>query len=365
MLVWDGGVSAENGEDSLPSILTYSHRNQNYSSADWVVEKAWDENLCWSIGMGVDAESGSMELSAQAVNYVYYGNSGDTLGVTASATMTASGSKAKMIYRFGQGDANFSGDVNVLDVQSTINFIFKEHQYYPFNHTAANVQNVDTRVNVLDVIALIDQLMDENLSVESLARARAKGRAAMAADAYLYWEGNRLILETEKEVAALDIVLQETNSLQWNESLGMTMTSSAQNGYQRAIAYSLSGRYIPIGKHVLLTSQPCDIASVLVADRAAQKIGVALKASETTGIEKENTERLHCRQQGSWVQLIVDAEYDQLVWEAYTTTGCLMGSGILEDVTEGIVNLFATDSKRTMIVVVRDNNGIVLTQKLK
>lgn len=365
MLVWDGGVSVENSDNGLPTILTYRHRNQNYNSADLVVEKAWNEDARWSINMSVDAEGDLIELSAQAENYVYYGNSGDTLDVTTSTTMTAYNSIAKMIYRFELGDVNFSDDVDVLDVQSTINFIFKEFQYYPFNHTAANVQNGDSKVNVLDVIALIDQLMNENLSVESLARARAKGRAAMAADAYLYWEGNRLILETEKEVAALDIVLQETNSLQWNESLGMTMTSSAQNGYQRAIAYSLSGRYIPIGKHVLLTSQPCDIASVLVADRAAQKIGVALKASETTGIEKENTERLHCRQQGSWVQLIVDAEYDQLVWEAYTTAGCLMGSGILEDVTEGIVNLFATDSKRTMIVVVRDNNGIVLTQKLK
>ena len=365
VLIWDGGVSVENSDNGLPTILTYSHRNQNYNSADLVVEKAWNEDARWSINMSVDAEGDLIELSAQAENYVYYGNSGDTLDVTTSTTMTAYNSIAKMIYRFELGDVNFSDDVDVLDVQSTINFIFKEFQYYPFNHTAANVQNGDSKVNVLDVIALINQLMDENLSVESLTRARAKEVATMVPDAYLYWEGNRLILETEKDIAAFDIVLQETNTLQWNEALGMTMISSAQNGYQRAIAYSLSGRYIPIGKHVLLTSQPCDIASVLVADRAAQKIGVALKASETTGIEKENTERLHCRQQGSWVQLIVDAEYDQLVWEAYTTAGCLMGSGILEDVTEGIVNLFATDSKRTMIVVVRDNNGIVLTQKLK
>ena len=365
MLVWDGTVSSEDTERGIPTILTYNHSEHNYDYAEWMLKAVWDNDTRWSISMDVDVANGMPELSAQTNNYVYYGNSGDTIEVTTSTAMVASNSTAKMIYRFELGDVNFSDDVDVLDVQSTINFIFKEFQYYPFNHTAANVQNGDSKVNVLDVIALINQLMDENLSVESLTRARAKGAATTVADAYLYWEGNCLILETEKDIAAFDIVLQETNTLQWNEALGMTMTSSVQNGCQRAIAYSLSGRYIPRGKHVLLTSQPCDIASVLVADRAAQKIGVALKASETTGIEKGNAAKLHCRQQGSWVQLIVGAGYDQLVWEAYAVDGSLLGNGTLEDVTEGVVSLFATDSERTMIVVVRDNNGIVLTQKLK
>ena len=163
ILIWDNEISSENAERSIPTILTYNHTEQNYDYAEWVLNNVWENGTHWSIEMNMDIVNGTSDLSAQADNYVFYGNSGDTLDVTTSATMTAYDSKVKMIYRFKQGDANLSGDVNVLDVQSTINFVFKEFQYYPFNHTAANVQDADANINVLDVIALINQLIAENI----------------------------------------------------------------------------------------------------------------------------------------------------------------------------------------------------------
>ena len=364
ILIWDSAISSENTERSIPTILVYDHTEQNYDYAEWMLNTVWKNGNRWSIEMNMDIVNGTSDLSAQAENYIYYGNSGDTLDVTTSTAMTAHDSKAKMIYRFKQGDANLSGDVNVLDVQSTINFVFKVFQYYPFNHTAANMQSADANINVLDVIALINQLIAENISEESQARARAKNNMAAVGEASLYWEGNHLILETEKDIAALDIVLQSTEDLQWREDLGMIMTSSAQNGYQRAISYSLSGKYIPQGKHILITTTPCQIASALIADRAAQKVSVSLKSPETTELEEINSSDIQCYLQNGCLQLITDATYNQLTWEVYEMNGGLLAKGELLKVAEGVTNLIAVDGKKTVVVIIKDDKGLVLTQKI-
>ena len=367
VLLWYKVVSVNNSTSELPTMLTYNHSNQNYASPEWYVSTNWD-NIDWSLWMNVDATNGGTAISTTEDNYVFYGKSGDTLDVTTLSPTVSSGSKAKIVYKFEKGDADFSSGVDVLDLQSTINFIFKEYQNYPFNHTAANVQSKDDVIDVLDVIALVDLLMNDTVSVESpsLARARVNTFAAAAdADAYLYWEDNRLILETVKDVAALDIALRGQATYQWNKTLGMTVVSSEEDTHQRIIGYSMSRKYIPQGKHVLLTATaPCEIATALVADRAAQKVDVALKAPEHTEIETVASTQLQCRYQDGWLQLCVDGAWEEMQWEVYATDGRLLAKGTLPYAESGVANLWHTDTKSTVIVLLKDNNGIVLTQKV-
>ena len=365
ILVWDESITMSTATVSFPTILSYQHKQQGYINPQWSIYKSWDAGS-WYVLMEVDLASGVPVVRAESLDGydIYYGNSGDTLEIT-STSVTASSSTAKMIYYFKQGDANHSGDVDILDLQSMINFIFKEFQDYAFNFTAANIQDKDSKVDVLDVIAFINQQMEESIDQAFLSRAKARLNTKTDNDAYIYWDNDCLILETTKDIAALDIILQGTYAPNWNDALDMTIVSSTQDNYQRAIVYSLSGKYLAQGKHVLLTAkEPCNIVSALIADRAAQKVSVDFKAPGTTLQESIDANNIQCRLSESWLQLIVNGTYEQLVWEVYNPDGTVLGKGYVPNKAEGIINLLPITDDRIMIVVVKDKDGIVLTNKI-
>lgn len=367
--VWDGMLSYEANIGGLvnmfPTLLFYNHTGQGYTTPVWRLESR-DSYSAWTVKMRVDASNYTVRIETDGSNRVYYGESGDTLDVTTLSPTVSSSSKAKIVYMFEEGDADFSSEVDVMDLQTIINYIFKEYQYYPFNHTAANIQSKDSRIDVLDVIAFVDLLMSDTLSTDSsLALARMHRAIDVDAEAYLYWEGNRLILETEKDIAALDIVLQGNEALLWNNALGMTTACSSNENCQRVIGYSMSGNYIPQGKHVLLTAaEPCGVVTVLMADRAAQKVEVALKASENTLIETDVPARLQCRSSDGWLQLCIEGAWKQLQWKVYTADGERLGQGVLPYAETGVTNLCHVGTKSPVIIVVRDESGVILTQKI-
>lgn len=363
-LIWDKAVSypTECNDRILPTILSYEHHSQNHINPEWIV---YNQEGTYNILMTVNVDNGSIELGE--TYDVYYGNSGDTLNVLTLTPETSAYSQAKILFRFEQGDADLSGKIDVLDLQSIINFIFREYQYYPFNHTAANVQCKDDEVNVLDVIALVDLLIGDTTSVDthSMARARMSTSETVAAESYLYWEGNNLILENTEDVAALDIVLQGETTLQWNKALGMTTVCSDGVALQRIIGYSMSGKYIPQGKHVLLTTtEPCEITTALVADRAAKKVEVALKAPVSTEIDAAIHTPVSCRHSDGWLQLCIESAWENLQWEVYAAEGCLLGEGRFSKETEGYINILPVEKHDIVIVVVRSNGEIVLRQKM-
>jgi len=347
----------------IPTILLYNHSQQAYTlpvNLHCSTKEEW--------GFDLSYQNNQVNITCSSEDNVYRGMSGDTLLISVSdAYGSLEETTLRMKLSFDDGDANFNGIVDVLDLQATINFIFKDYQYYPFNHTAANMQCKDDIIDVLDVIALVDLLKSDAVSVESLSRAkgRVNTHAVVDAEAYLYWENNSLMLETSKDIAALDIALQGKAAYQWNEALGMTTVCSDNDTHQRIISYSMSGKYIPQGKHVLLTATaPCEIATALVADRAAQRVDMALKAPEHTEIEAIAPTQLQCRYQNGWLQLCVDGAWEDMQWEVYATDGRLLAKGALPNVESCMANLWHTDTKSTVIVLVKDNNGIVFTQKI-
>lgn len=362
-LLWDGAQlysSKEGATDVLPTILTYNHEEQCYANPEWLV---YNQQEAWEMWLTIDAANNTSELTD--MYGVYNGKSGDTLEIQTRYPQTSIYSKAKMIFRFAQGDANISNTVDVLDLQSIINYIFKEYHYLPFNYTAANVQSEDNEVDVLDVIALIDILLSDTITDGVASYAKARMVSEEEAEAYVYWENNRLMLETTKDIAAIDLMLEGEASLEWNKALGMTIASSKRDDYQRFIGYSLSGKHIPQGKHVLLTAtKACDVVSTLMADQAAQGISVALKSPETTAIENICMDDIQCRLHGGQLQLIVGGDYEQLVWEVYAADGSLLDEGQMPDGARGTIKILPVKEKNTMIVVVKNRGDIVLTQKI-
>ena len=127
----------------------------------------------------------------------------------------------------------------------------------------------------------------------------------------------------------------------------------------------MAGKYIPQGKHVLLTATaPCEVATALMADRTAQKVEVALKAPEHTGVEAITPVQIQCRYQDGWLQLCTDNVWKNMEWEIYAIDGRLLSKGILPNVENSMTDLWHTDEKSTVIVLLKDTNGIILTQKI-
>ena len=71
------------------------------------------------------------------------------------------GSNFHLRFFFEQGDANFNGSIDILDVQSVINYMFEEYQNRPFNFTAANLWEDET-INIQDAICGVNLLLEQS-----------------------------------------------------------------------------------------------------------------------------------------------------------------------------------------------------------
>lgn len=356
-------MNAEALAPKTPTILLYNHSQQEYTlpvDLHCTTVDGW--------GLVLSYRNDQISVTCASEDHVYRGMSGDTLSILVNDDYGAQrGTTLRMKLSFDEGDANFDGKVDVLDLQTIINYIYKEYEYRLFNHTAANLQSKDETMNVLDVIEIVDLLIDNTTSAKAptLSTTRTSMSTPIAAEAYLYWEGSHLILEAEKDIAALDVILQGESTYQWNKELGMTMVSSEGGTTQRVICYSMSGKYIPQGKHILLTAtEPCEVTEAQLADRLAQKVEVALKAPEYTQIETTVSNQVQCCYNNGWLQLCVNGTWENMQWEIYTTDGKLLDKGILPYVKSGVIDLWQTNDESTIIVLIRNNNGVVVTQKI-
>lgn len=356
-------INTEALSTKIPTILVYNHNQQAYTlpvDLYCTTVDGWELVLSY--------RNNQINVTCASEDYVYRGMSGDTLSILVNDEYgVLRGTTLRMKLSFDNGDANFDGEVDVLDLQTIINYIYKEYEYRLFNHTAANLQSKDEAINVLDVIEMVDLLISDIASAKAptLTTTRTSMSTPIAAEAYLYWEGSHLILEAEKDIAALDVILQGESTYQWNKELGMTMVSSEGGTTQRVICYSMSGKYIPQGKHILLTAtEPCEVTEAQLADRLAQKVEVALKAPEYTQIETTVSNQVQCCYNNGWLQLCVNGTWENMQWEIYTTDGKLLDKGILPYVKSGVTDLWQTNDESTIIVLIRNNNGVVVTQKI-
>ena len=200
----------------------------------------------------------------------------------------ATGSTFSMKLNFTQGDANFTGDVDVLDLQTIIEYIFSEY-YDAFNFTAANLY-VDDKINVQDVVRMVDVILEdeEEAGVKALAFRQRKANTEQQAQATLYWRGDELVLDTEVPVAAADIRIAG-NGVKWNlQKSGFTVTEKNREGRSRAIIYSLNGATIPVGENVIATrdsNDDAEIVTAMLSTREATHIPVVIVNQEETSID--------------------------------------------------------------------------------
>ncbi len=173
------------------------------------------------------------------------------------------------------GDANGSGDVDVADVITTVNYA-AGMEPKPFIFEAADM-NTDSTIDILDVIGVIKKILNPG--------AGAHDMAIESTAIYTVEDG---MLYVESPVALAGVQAQ----LNMDEKRDV-MVMESMNGFEHVtawlsdndmlfLAYNMNGKTIPAGKHALLKIGDADITSLRLSD--AQGHNVMAVAGEATAI---------------------------------------------------------------------------------
>lgn len=163
------------------------------------------------------------------------------------------------------GDANGSGEVDVADVITTVNYAAGQ-QPKPFIFEAADM-NTDLSIDILDVIGIIKKIMNPGAGTQAYEEATA-----------IYTiENGTLYVESPVALAGVQVQLaldERTEDITVSEDLnGFEHTSAwlSDNDYL-FLAYNMSGKTLAPGKHALLHIGDAMIAQIRLADSAGHNV---------------------------------------------------------------------------------------------
>ena len=168
------------------------------------------------------------------------------------------------------GDANGSGDVDVADVITTVNYAAGQ-QPKPFIFEAADI-NTDLSIDILDVIGIIKKIL--NPTANTLAMSEA--------EAIYTIEDGTLYVESPVALAGVQVQLSLTPNpspvgegrITVAEDLkGFEHTSAwlSDNDYL-FLAYNMNGKTLTPGKHALLHIGDAMIAQIRLSDANGHNI---------------------------------------------------------------------------------------------
>lgn len=170
------------------------------------------------------------------------------------------------------GDANASGDVDVADVITTVNYA-AGMEPRPFLFEAADV-NVDNEIDILDVIGIIKIITrpDEapTTGIEAVAEYSVED-GVVYVDCPVALAGVQVTLAADR-----DATITAGDDLRGFEQVGAWL------GEQRYLflGYNMAGRTLDAGKHAILRIGDGEIADIRLSDRDGHNI-VAVPAVAT------------------------------------------------------------------------------------
>lgn len=179
------------------------------------------------------------------------------------------------------GDANGSGDVDVADVITTVNYA-AGMEPKPFIFEAADM-NADTEIDILDVVGIIKRILNP----------AAAETAAIEATAIYTIEDGIVYVDTPVDLAGLQLNLEMEK--------GASVTASATlDGFEQTgawigdneyifMAYTLSGKKVAAGVHPVLAIGDAKVKSLKLSDPDGRNVE-ALFVEDTTGLGKVELE---------------------------------------------------------------------------
>jgi subtilisin family serine protease len=168
------------------------------------------------------------------------------------------------------GDANGSMAVDVADVVSLVSYLTNGNPQ-PFIFEAADV-NSDGTIDILDIVGVINIITN---------RGSLPDKDPIAT-AYYSIENGVLFVDTPVELGGVQFVLKNAEFLEPLQALeGFEKVNATVSDGTLFMAYSMSGKRLPTGKHALLRIGEGTINSVALADPEGRNI---LAIASGTGI---------------------------------------------------------------------------------
>lgn len=163
-----------------------------------------------------------------------------------------------------KGDANGSMTVDVADVVTQVAWLTNQNPQ-PFIFEAADV-NGDGVVNILDVVATINIIMNPS----------AAGIMSVDNTATYYIENGILYVETPVALGGVQFsfVADKDAEIKPLEALdGFEKVTNWINDYELLfMAYSMSGKTIPAGRHALLEIGDAELSSIVLSDTQGHNV---------------------------------------------------------------------------------------------
>ncbi len=165
------------------------------------------------------------------------------------------------------GDANGSGDVDVADVITTVNYA-AGMEPKPFIFEAADM-NTDLTIDILDVVGIIQKILNPSA---------APAMAMAEASAIYTVEDGILYVESPVALAGVQVQLNmpEMKDITVAEDLkGFEHTSAwlSDNDYL-FLAYNMNGKTLSAGKHALLKIGDAEISSIRLSNAMGGNVPV-------------------------------------------------------------------------------------------
>lgn len=175
-----------------------------------------------------------------------------------------------------KGDANGSGDVDVADVITTVNYAAGQEPK-PFIFEAADM-NTDLSIDILDVIGIIKVIMNPDEGAQTSALATA---TYTVEDGVVYVDCPVALAGVQVQLATEDgQTVTVADDLKGFETTSAWLTD---NDYL-FLGYSMSGKTLAPGKHALLNIGTGQIAKIRLSDMYGRNVEAI--GSETTDIDR-------------------------------------------------------------------------------
>lgn len=162
------------------------------------------------------------------------------------------------------GDANGSGEVDVADVITTVNYAAGQ-QPKPFIFEAADM-NADLSIDILDVIGIIKKILNPDAEV----------KPSISATATFTIEDGILYVESPVALAGVQVQLatEEDQTISVCDDMkGLEQTSAwLSNRDYLFLAYSMSGKALEAGKHAVLNLGKAKISNIRLSDRDGHNV---------------------------------------------------------------------------------------------
>lgn len=306
---------------TAPNVITYN------SDGAYRMALTTDKDSA-DFKMALVYANGQIHYNVLSDNNVFTGENGCYIHVVSNNSITE-GSSITAQLLFTDGDADFSASVNVLDLQALLQYSFKNYNVNPFNFTAANLYTDDI-ANVQDIVRLVNLLLAQEVSTYIETYSTKQN------DAVVYWRGNELVLNTNKEVAAFEIVTTGANEINWNiVRNGFTASSRQIDEYNRTIVYSMMGSTLPTGETVIATANQVYSPKVINATLSsvdAQSISVGCNRQDISSINEINYKTLSIHQEGNTIVMSSGINIGNVICRVYSSDGCILASNQFDTV---------------------------------